>query len=183
MSLWCGVGRRIAEKVKNVHWNPFKIYNDNVKDSLQRNRGNEKHHIIDSCRNRHQVSYRRTVENASHKLSRDEIWAVNEMAKLPSGLFVREVSVTPLRIIVMDPAIEELTKILLSQSNKDASLDQLIAYDTTFNLTDGYVSVLVARDVFLKGSPIYPIAYLIHDDKRGSTHKHFWDHMDEVLKI
>ena len=46
--------------------------------------------------------------------------------------------------------------------------------DTTFEVTDGDVTVLVTRFVEFSESPVFPLATMIHERKLGETHRLFW---------
>lgn len=50
----------------------------------------------------------------------------------------------------------------------------LLSYDTTFNLGNVYVSVLMAQSGALGEKPCFPIAFLVHDRKFEDTHKIFF---------
>ena len=57
---------------------------------------------------------------------------------------------------------------LISQS-EDFQL--ILAYDTTFQLGEFYVSPLLFRHIYFYGSPIIPLAFLIHDRKFQVSHE------------
>jgi hypothetical protein len=46
----------------------------------------------------------------------------------------------------------------------------LMSYDTTFNLGDFYVSVLVAQIGSFVQQPVIPVAFVIHERKFQSVH-------------
>ncbi len=50
---------------------------------------------------------------------------------------------------------------------------QLFSYDTTFELGDIYVSVLLMRHVLFNGAPVIPVAFLLHERKLASAHGEF----------
>ena len=47
----------------------------------------------------------------------------------------------------------------------------ILAYDTTFQLGDFYVSQLLFRHIYFDFSPIIPLAFLIHDGKCHMYHE------------
>ena len=49
-----------------------------------------------------------------------------------------------------------------------------LSVDTKFEMTDGYVTVLVARFVEFNECPVFPLATVIHERKLGETHRFFW---------
>ena len=61
-------------------------------------------------------------------------------------------------------------------SNKH-DLNQVVTYDTTFNLCEFYVSTLVMKNTELlndsKKEPLFPVAYFIHNWKSTETHQVF----------
>lgn len=50
-----------------------------------------------------------------------------------------------------------------------------VYYDTTFTMGDFYVSPLVFRHPLFEGSPVIPMAFLIHERKFIFDHHQFWD--------
>jgi len=52
-------------------------------------------------------------------------------------------------------------KLFIESKNKP-SLEQLISYDTTFNIGNFYVSILIQNTDFI-GNPLYPVLFLIHE--------------------
>ena len=47
----------------------------------------------------------------------------------------------------------------------------ILAYDTTFQLGDFYVSPILFRHIYFIGSPIIPLAFLVHDQKYQVSHE------------
>ena len=56
-----------------------------------------------------------------------------------------------------------------------------MSYDTTFNLGDYYVSVLLFRNVELERDPIMPLAYAIHERKLKKSHNEIFSFLSESL--
>ena len=50
---------------------------------------------------------------------------------------------------------------------------QLFSYDTTFELGDIYISVLLMRHMLFNGAPVIPVAFLLHERKLASSHDEF----------
>ena len=65
------------------------------------------------------------------------------------------------------------------------SSEQLyLSYDTTFNLGDFYVSVIVFKHILFKETPLIPLAFVIHDRKFSSVHEIFFNFLkNSVPKI
>jgi len=56
-----------------------------------------------------------------------------------------------------------------------------LTYDTTFNLGDFYLSVLLFRETDFEGEPVIPLAYFLHERKLNATHTNFFRHMKSLL--
>ena len=52
-----------------------------------------------------------------------------------------------------------------------------LSYDTTFNMGDFYMSVLLYRHTEFNESPVIPLSFLIHERKLNSTHINFFTYM------
>lgn len=75
-------------------------------------------------------------------------------------------------------------KTLLTQC-KNLNIKLCLEYDTTFNLSGYYVSILTAIHPLLVNKdmvhPPIPIAYYYHEKKYESTHEAFWVHLVHKL--
>ena len=58
---------------------------------------------------------------------------------------------------------------------------QVVSYDTTFNLGDFYLSVLLFRETEFIENPVIPLAYLLLDRKLTATHDNFFRHISAVI--
>ena len=65
--------------------------------------------------------------------------------------------------------------------------DQLLSYDTTFQLGDFYVSPLIFRHTIFKERPCIPVMFLLHERKFTEVHKEMFKecskHMQSLRKI
>ena len=52
---------------------------------------------------------------------------------------------------------------------------QLLSYDTTYNLGDFYVSPLLFRHTLFEDAPVMPVAFLIHEKRTQFAHEIFMD--------
>ena len=52
---------------------------------------------------------------------------------------------------------------------------QLLAYDTTFELGDFYLSTLTFRHTLFKEAPVIPVAFLLHERKLTSCHEQLFN--------
>lgn len=57
----------------------------------------------------------------------------------------------------------------------------LLSYDTTFNIGDFYVSVLVFKHVLFQGGVTIPAAFIIHDRKCSDVHDRFWSKLIQLI--
>jgi len=123
------------------------------------------------------------MNNTSHaccmfRLTRDALYNLHELSY--DFDFVHHITTFPdLSIILYDPALMSTFKSLLSTSYTDLPTQQL-TYDTTFNLGDFFLSVLLFRNTNFDEQPVIPLAYLIHERKLTSTHTQFFAHMKTV---
>jgi hypothetical protein len=58
---------------------------------------------------------------------------------------------------------------------------QLLSYDTTFNLGDPYLSLLIFRHTACTGNPCIPAVFLLHERKFTSTHKNFFCDLKQLV--
>ena len=66
---------------------------------------------------------------------------------------------------------DELNRVLLL----DSPSQQLLSYDTTFQLGDFYILVLAFRHTLFSKPPLIPAAFLIHEPtKRQAIHEEFF---------
>jgi len=77
-------------------------------------------------------------------------------------------------VVFSDPSCIQLAIDLLKRSYTNKRIPQLMSYDTTFNLGDCYVSILVMRDTDILGDPIFPVLFMVHEKKLLKTHELFW---------
>ena len=57
----------------------------------------------------------------------------------------------------------------------------ILAYDITFQLGDFYVSPLLFRHIYFNGSPITPLAFLVHDRKIQVSHAKIFSKLTEKI--
>ena len=67
---------------------------------------------------------------------------------------------------------------LALQSNE---LTLILAYDTTFQLGDFYVSPIVFRHIYFDGFPIIPLAFLIHNQQFQASHEKLFTKLTEKI--
>ena len=65
--------------------------------------------------------------------------------------------------------------------DRDDLPPQWLSYDTTFNMGDFYLSVLVYRETEFESTPVIPLLYLIHERKWESVHDFFFKRLTELV--
>ena len=100
------------------------------------------------------------------RISQDTLYNLHEVAYDVSG-FVWKITTYPNFICIfgIQELLDELDKVLLLESD-----NQLLSYDTTFQLGDFYVSPLIFRHTVFDKSPFVPAMFLLHERKLTSTH-------------
>ena len=111
-------------------------------------------------RNIKQVANHKTIERQRFRVSHDELYNIHEIAYDLTG-FISKIVTYPDLIIVCG-----IPKMLIEIENllhTDLHSPQLLSYDTTFQLGDIYVSVLLMRHTLFRGAPVIPISFLLHE--------------------
>ncbi|XP_075440434.1 uncharacterized protein LOC142485236 [Ascaphus truei] len=152
----------------------------NVYKTLLSRKGSEGNHdrmAVDHPRNAKQVKNTIYTKRRNEKISRDEIFSLHELA-LQLDAFIWNITTYPdIMVFVGLPDIIRLSCSLLETSLKQKH-PQLLSYDTTFQLGDFYLSVLVQRNTILENDPIYPVGFMLHERKCTIYHERF---LQEVL--
>ena len=118
------------------------------------------------------------LRNLHHKqlqlsrISHDDMYNLHEIAYDIPG-YIHKIITFPDLVCVcgVQEVLEELDRTLLLGSS-----DQLLSYDTTFQLGDFYVSPLLFRHTLFKENPCIPAMFLIHECKFVNIHKAFTSH-------
>nr|XP_047135375.1 uncharacterized protein LOC124805788 [Hydra vulgaris] len=147
------------------------IDSDNYKDLLVDTKHNQ---IQFQPRNSRQLKYVRSVKAECTKLGTESFLTIHELAYMIPG-FVWSISTYPdLSVLFgMQNLIDEL--VMCPQI--------FFSYDTTFNLGDFYLSILVAQMSCFNENPCMPIAFVLHDRKLDNVHKHFFKTFKSKLPI
>ena len=139
------------------------------------------HQGILNARDKRQIKNLATIQRKKFRVSHDELYGSLQLAYHIND-FVKLMSVFPdIRIILGSKDIlSELNTLLTVKSDEPV----LLSYDTTFNVGDYFVSVLVFRHVLFKNGVTIPAAFLIHDRKNQRTHDDFFRILsDEVPNL
>ena len=154
-------------KTKVLQNSAGQVYSENI------NNGNTDtvHQGILNVRDKRQVKNCTTAQRKKYRVSHDEIFGALQLA-LHVKDFVKAISIFPdIRVVLGSKDIwSELNSVLTLKSDEPV----LLCYDTTFNVGDFFVSVLVFRHVLFKNGVTIPAAFLIHDRKNQSTHDEFF---------
>jgi len=125
-------------------------------------------------RNKNQTYYYKSIANPDRKLGSDTMVTLHELAySIPD--FVWSVRTFPDLIVCFGMPcllniVQNCTSVLLS-------------YDTTFNLGDFYLSVMVLKLSVFDEVPTIPIAFVLHDRKFQAVHSEFCEQLSSRLKI
>ena len=70
-----------------------------------------------------------------------------------------------------EPSVLRLAQRVLSRSSV---YDQLIDYSTYDKMGDYFLSILTIKNIELDQEPVFPVAFLVHENNEESTHAEFW---------
>lgn len=104
------------------------------------------------------------------RLSRDALYNLHELAK--STGFIKEILTHPDLVCIM--FLDELWEKVKGLLNRSDIPHICLQYDTTFNLGDVYVSVLVVRFQEMENAPVVPLMLMLHEKKNNKTHDLFF---------
>ena len=100
-------------------------------------------------------------------------WYPTHTSQWPQGYilddFIWQIDIFPNLdcIFGLKEIMDTVNDLLILQRNE---FQIVLAYDTTFQLGDFYVSPLLFRHIYFNGSPIIPLAFLVHDRKFQVSH-------------
>ena len=116
------------------------------------------------------------------KRNKDDLFATLQLAYQIE--FIRIINFFPdLVVLAWKKEITDLAKDLLTMAQNDPTTNQMISYDTTFNLGDFYVSSFVLRNTILQNDPIFPVAFMIHERKFQKHHEKFISELSPSLDL
>ncbi|CAF1567513.1 unnamed protein product, partial [Didymodactylos carnosus] len=120
-------------------------------------------------KNKQQIADRRKAILRSTRVSRDEIFNIFEL-HLNNPIYIKYYTLVPyLNVVCLDDESVLIFKKLLKQSKSLV----VLSYDTTFQLTDAYVSGLVYRNSMFVDRPAILLGCLIHETKHETNHDIF----------
>lgn len=135
------------------------------------NSAHEKHQF--QPRNGRQVQYYKSISAPNRKYGADMIVTLHELAyAIPEYIW----SIRTYPDLVVCFGLRPLMDLINSSSSI------LWSYDTTFNLGDFYLSVMVVKLSDFMQSPTIPVAFVIHDRKFKSVHTEFCEQLKHRMK-
>ena len=154
-------------KTKVLQNSAGRVYSENINNGDT----DSVHQGILNARDKRQVKNCTTAQRKQYRISHHEIFGALQLA-LHLKDFVKSISIFPdIRVVLGSKDIlSELNTLLCLKSDEPV----LLSYDTTFNVGDFFVSVLVFRHVLFKNGVTIPAAFLIHDRKNQNTHDEFF---------
>ncbi|XP_065645994.1 uncharacterized protein LOC136076623 [Hydra vulgaris] len=116
----------------------------------------------------------RSVKAASMKLGTESFLTLHELAYMIPG-FVWSISTYP-DLSVLFGMQNLISQLAMCSQN-------FFSYDTTFNLGDFYLSILVAKISCFVEKPCMPVAFVLHDRKFDTVHKSFFKSLKKKLPV
>ena len=133
---------------------------------------------IANPRNTKQVRNVQQKKTEGSMLNRDDLYNLIQLSSHLDG-FVKHVTLYPDLVcnISLPEVITQFNQLVDVKSTEQLCL----SYDTTFNLGDCYVSVIVFKHILFKETPLVPLAFVIHDRKFGSVHEQFFSFIKSAI--
>jgi hypothetical protein len=125
-----------------------------------------------------QVRNFQKAERRRIALTQDVNYNLQEIAD--DTKFIQEiVSYPDVAIFMYNKELWDLIKGLLNRTNDLPYM--ALTVDTTFNMTDAYVTVLIARFTEFDECHVIPLATMVHERKLCKTHRFFWEKVKQFL--
>lgn len=123
-----------------------------------------------------QIENFRALNKQKYIISPCQLTNINLMSMYHLQDFIQLInSVHEFCAVLAHPETIKLANIILKASEKNPDLDQVISYDTTFDLGEFYVSTIVIKNIIVKKDKIFSVAFFVHNRKKTGTHKKFFD--------
>lgn len=134
---------------------------------------------VTNARNLNQVKMAAKHMKAKRRISHDQLYNSLQLAYQIDG-FVHGITVCPDLAIVFGSTeiIQEVNKLLKVKSDEPV----LMSYDTTFELGDFYVSILVAKHILFRGGKTVPVTFMIHGRQSQHLHDSFWRKIKSLMQ-
>ena len=132
------------------------------------------YHPICFPRNKKQVANMQSIHRQKIRISHDALYNLHELSYDIQN-FVHKIVTFPNIVVVCG------LKHILKEANQlfqihDDTVNQMLSYDTTFQLGDFYVSCLLFKNVLFEKTPTMPLLFMFHEKKLKDNH-------DELMKV
>ena len=123
-------------------------------------------------RNSRQVKNAQAQARKGRRYTQDDLFNLVELTYDIQDYTHRMFLVPELGVVLGHRAmLQEFRAVLCTKGQQP----QLVSYDTTYNLSDFYVSQLLFRHTLFEGTPVIPVAFLIHEKRTQFAHEVFMD--------
>lgn len=157
------------------------LYN-NLKSDQRAKRGLEHGQLM--VRDPKQIANFRAKQKQSLIISPCQLTSLHLLSMYHLKDFIRFSNTIPEFYCVMAlPEAVKLANHLLKNCETNRSLDQVITYDTTFDMGVFYLSTLVLKNTDLKNDFLLPVVFFLHNRKDTQTHKVLFDWTFNELDI
>ena len=131
-----------------------------------------------------QIANYRAREKKSYIISPCQLTSLHLLSMYHLEDFIHSCNTIPeFYCILAEPEAIKLANKLLNESENNPSIDQVVNYDTTFEMGEFYLSTLVIKNTHIKQNRMLPVAFFMHNRKTTLTHKAFFDWVFNVLDI
>jgi len=119
------------------------------------------------------------VRNAQHnvrqqsRISKDTLYNIHELA-YHLDEFVWKIETYPdlLIVIGLKSIVDEFNR-FIDVNLENSGTKQYFSYDTTFEIGDFFLTPFIFRHILFEGSPLVPLAYMIHERRQQNAHSIF----------
>ena len=119
-------------------------------------------------RNPRQVKNAQAATHKRRHYTQDDLFNLVELAFDLTNYVHRMFLVPELGVVVAHRAILQEFRALMSISREQ---QQLLSYDTTYNMGDFYISPLLFKHTLFEQAPVMPVAFLIHEKRTQYAHE------------
>lgn len=124
-----------------------------------------------------QVAYQRSKITKEMVVFADDVMNLQLLKRSGLENFIHEITIEEnLRVVLYEDEILKLAKRIFEYSLENQE-PVVVSYDTTFNLTTYYVSILCMKNIEFEEEPLVPIFYFIHQRRYGEEHEFNWEHV------
>ncbi len=138
-----------------------------------------------ALRNTKQIQNMKYIINKKGKISSDHVLSLLELNAYDLAGFTRKILFAEDEFlgITVHPATVTLARKLIAINDKDASLPQLLTYDTTFSHSACYVTTLVMRNTISGSAHAFQLYWSCTTEKERKTHKEIFQFIKDELSL